>query len=154
MQIHSIKINTLIEEKKVIEFSLPTAEFCASKNLSLFLPDVKIGLEKEYEQNKELAKKACLELKQYNIKNFIKDCNLFFNRPEIDLKIRITGYGTYGFYWPHEQKIFINFRRSPWITQTAKHEILHLILEPFIQKKKYTHQEKENLIHTIYRLLV
>ncbi len=151
MMIHSIKINTFEEEQACIDFSKKTKEFCDSKGLNCILPAIEFTEEIYNKTNyKDIYNKI---IDEFNIEEFTEKINLFFNNPELLIDIRISAYGTYGYYWPHENKIFVNIH-SGNIISTIKHEIIHLIIEPYIQKYNIGHEEKERLVNSLSKCVI
>jgi len=67
------------------------------------------------------------------------------------IKVKLSCHGTYGNYNPETRVVFINFntltKRDP--IQSIKHEIIHLIIESFVQQNKINHTNKEKLVDLI-----
>lgn len=89
--------------------------------------------------------------------NFITKVSQFFNTPITDpFLIHITNYGPMGHYLYPTRHIFINRSIEDHgfdAVRTIKHEIIHLIIEPFIQKYKISQVEKEKLVNVIADIL-
>lgn len=103
--------------------------------------------EKDYEENK---KKLLKEYKKIKKRFNEKLKSLFSNIPK-EVEVILTKYGSGGSYlFPN--KVIINIQgnqiNKPLI-DVLKHEILHLLSEEKIIRKKLSHEEKEKFIRKL-----
>lgn len=105
---------------------------------------------KEYEEKEYLEKINKIKTKWSNISaGLLKKLKELGFKPEPSYNIILTKYGVGGSYnLPNE--IIINFKnRGEKFIQTVIHEIIHLLIEPRIQKYKISHWEKERIVDLI-----
>lgn len=154
MQKIIFKINSIKEEKQVFKLVRDNLEFLKKERLIFTWPEKSI--EEEYDKKllEEAKKKIEQEWKQKE-NNFFRKIELFFNikikKPFI---VKISNYGTLGSYNNLERKVTINKNhKNKDIVETIKHEIIHIIIEPYIQKLKIDHSRKEYIVNSIYEII-
>lgn len=140
-----------------IKSCIPKKDWYKKHNLKFFLPkgvfidNIKEKVEQEFDI--ESYKRA-----ERDLFNFIKEIPQdFFNKLEKKtgkkipkkVKIILTRYGVFGSYnLPNLIIININ-RKHNLMIKTLKHELVHLLVEEEVQKKKLTHKQKEELVESI-----
>ena len=145
------KINSLKQEKDIYKMVQDNLEFLKENKIQFTWPQKSIS--EEYNEKALTDFKDYLEKKwQQNEKEFCGKLKDFFNIKENDYIIYISNYGTGGCYnLPNRVTINKNFDYD--YIRLIKHELIHLIIEPFIKKYKITHNKKENFVNTILELL-
>ena len=84
--------------------------------------------------------------------NFYKKIEYFFGKKiNKSIEIKYTCYGPGGHYFSKENKVVVNIN-SPHIIYIIKHEIVHLLVEPYILKYKIKHENKERLVNSIMNI--
>lgn len=129
----TIKINTPQKEKDVIEFSKKSDVWCKKNKIPNFIEEKEYDIEKYKKVEKEIRNRE----------------EEIFN--PIDAEIVITAYGTYGFYNPDTNKVFVNVYSPVDFIEVINHEIIHITVESYVKNK--THEQKEEIIDIIYNFL-
>ncbi len=109
---------------------------------------IKTAVNKEY--NEEDYKKVAIELFDSFGQiggRFDQTLQEVFAVVPNKITVHITRYGAGGSY-NLPNTIILNFQMSD-LLKTALHEIVHLIIEPFVQKYKIGHWEKERIVDLI-----
>lgn len=103
-------------------------------------------LEKEYVNAAASLDNAWNALDVNSLKNLLS----FFGSSLKEINVILTKYGTGGSYNPPETIIInITLRTSKNLTKTLFHEIIHLLIEPFILKYGVSHWDKEALVNML-----
>jgi hypothetical protein len=85
---------------------------------------------------------------------FVKHLLDFFNKPEeTEFNIEISNYGSLGHYNSNTNTITINLNTNLDPIETIKHEMIHITLEPFIRKYSIKHEQKEDIVNTIFDII-
>lgn len=127
-----IKINTIADEKRVVRWCKHWVDFWIQNDYSFKMPEAMVE-------------------KEYRVENFRLSINkkklaVFEDLP---ITIRLTQYGCSGFYWPQTNEIFINVNYKGDIIKLIKHEIIHLLIEDFINKNHISQKAKEKLVDAL-----
>ena len=145
-------INTIQEEEEVFNIIKKNIEFIKKHKIKITWPQKSI--------RDEYNKKDMLKFKNKLEEHWQKEYAYFFEKLQ-DLfslkitkpfKIYISNYGSGGSY-DLPDNVAINKNLKYDHISIIKHEIVHLILEPFIQKYKIPHNNKEELVDNILKLL-
>ncbi len=147
----SFKINDINQEKILVESLKKSIDFFNSHRIETTWP--KNDLEKEYNENDYADFKNKLE------KEWIEKENNFFDKIEDffavkinePFEVNISNYGVGGCY-NLPRKITINKQLPYDHILNIKHEIIHLLIEPFIKKHNIDFQNKEKLTNCILDL--
>lgn len=108
--------------------------------------EIKKAIEKEFSEEdfQKAKKKLEIDWKQIKI-NFIKKTKEITGKsPPRIINVFLTKYGTGGSYYA-PNKIIINSSYKNLI-EVLKHEILHLLLEEEVKKRKFSQKDKEKFI--------
>ena len=78
----------------------------------------------------------------------------FFHKPaDFQFIIEISNYGPLGFYNENNNTVTINLNTHLDVIKTIKHEMVHIMVEPFIKKYHIEHKQKESIVNTILKIL-
>ena len=144
-------INTLKEEKKIIELTKRKAKWFKKNRYSFTLPNQ--SLQAIYKKEEYLPKIEKIESEWKKQENqFFSTLEDFFGQ-KIKKKfiVHIGKYGVGGGY-NLQNHVYINIALSYDPIRIIQHEILHLRIEPFVQKYKIKHQKKEKIINCLMEL--
>lgn len=108
-------------------------------------------IEKEYIIKKYEKYKEWIENEwEKEEKGFTEQLLTFFHRPlDFQLTIEISNYGPLGFYNENKNIATINLNTHLNPVNTIKHEMVHVMLEPFIKNYSIDHSRKEFIVNTI-----
>lgn len=154
-----IKYSPEIDEKRVCD-TLARLEWFNKNGYSVALPtgitkdsdleNIRKAIETDYVENQKTysAEKDSLATKwpayEKTLENKLRDCDL---KTSEKYDVLFTSYGVGGSY--HLPNIiWANIKRS-WqigLRRTVIHEIIHLSIEPYIQKYKVSHWAKERIV--------
>ena len=145
-----IRVSTIEEEQMRVENALKKLDWYKEKGYIVVLP--KSSVAEEYEAAKYNLDGIIKEwLKVEN--NFLEKLSeVFGNKLQKEYLVRLTRYGVGGSYHL-PNTIILNIadeysgKRNP--AESIGHEIIHLRLEPLIQKYKVGHWQKERLADLI-----
>lgn len=85
---------------------------------------------------------------------FVEKLLLFFHEPEtFQFIVEISNYGPLGSYNPQNNTVTINLNTPFDPIETIKHEMVHIMVEPFVKKYKISHNQKEIIVKTISKIL-
>jgi len=150
------KIQSLQEEEFLVnKLVLPRLAFLKEKNIIFTLP--KTSIEKEYNPAQLEVFKQKLE-KDWDAlnNNFFEKLEIFFGTTITDpFLVYVSNYGPLGRYLYKTHHVFINIHieeKGFNAIKTVKHEIVHLIVEPFIQYYKINYEKKEKIVDMIIDL--
>ncbi|MDD3774052.1 MAG: hypothetical protein PHW50_02110 [Patescibacteria group bacterium] len=149
----NFQVCSIREEKQIIESIEKNIDFFKSQKIPFILP--KKSVEEEFDEKiyKEFFKELIGKW-QKEKKDFLKKVDSFFNlKSEKEIIIKITGYGCGGFYDSKTNEIFINKNLDFDFIRIIKHEIIHLIIEPYIEEFKINHKQKEQIVNQIAKFL-
>lgn len=144
------KIDWFKKNGYTLDFPKKLEELEADKLKALTEEEIKESVLEEYKEKEYLEKINKARIEWLNISegllNKLRELEL---EPEPSYKIILSKYGGGGSYnLPNE--ITINFKnRGEKFIQTVVHEIIHLLIEPWIQKYKTGHWEKERVVDLI-----
>lgn len=146
-------VNSLEREKKIIDMVNKNINFFRTNKIIFTLP--KESVEKEYSVKRYEVYKEWLEAEWVKReKGFVERLLTFFNRPaESQFTIEISNYGPLGFYNTNTNTLTINLNTHLDVISTIKHEMIHIILEPFIRKYQIEYTQKEFIVDTILKIL-
>jgi hypothetical protein len=153
---NSLKFNTYEEEKRYIAFLKKIRPWLIKNGYSCNLPTNFDSATYTFHintYNKKLERiKNEWQKKQFT---FFEKISYFFNctKQKRLLKIRFTFYGMGGSYHPKENMVVIKINSQFNTIHVIKHEIIHLLIDPFIKKYKIDHNRKEELVEIILDLL-
>lgn len=102
----------------------------------------------EYVENDYNAQKNYLLLSWNNIANQLSEgLSKVSLMPLSQYKIFLSKYGVAGSYhYPDEIIINIKFKYEKGLLRTIVHEIIHLVIQPFIENYKINHWSKERVV--------
>ena len=150
------KIQSLQEEEFLVnKLVLPRLAFLKKKSIIFTLP--KTSIEEEYNPTQLEAFKQKLE-KDWDAlnNNFFEKLESFFGTTITDpFLVHVSNYGPLGRYLYKTHHVFINIHieeKSFKATRTVEHEIIHLIIEPFVQKYNINQEKKEKIVNAIVDL--
>lgn len=112
------------------------------------------SLKHEYDYSKYKLYKNNLK-NSWNIKerNFTERLLTFFNKsPKNKFIVEITNYGPLGFYNSWKNIITINMN-NPHPISTIKHEMVHIMIEPFIKKYNINQKQKEAIVDSLLTII-
>ncbi|MFA5155142.1 MAG: hypothetical protein WC453_01795 [Patescibacteria group bacterium] len=146
-------------EKKRVKETLVELNWCYANGYTPILPKL-IGLESSEEEiNNQIDKEYNRERYQ-EIKNQIINDFLTIHKPLVEklketinkdipsvFQVYLTNYGTNGSYFP-PNIIVVNINSQKGY-KTIVHEIIHLLIEDWIQKYNVSHWEKERTVDSI-----
>lgn len=146
-------INTIEREKQVVDMVHKNINFLKTNRIIFTLPEKSI--EEEYDIKKYETYKEWIEAEWTKRENgFIERLLFLFNKPiELQFTVEISNYGPLGFYNASTNTITINLNTRLDVIDTIKHEVVHIVLEPFIKKYNIDFQNKENLVNTFFEFL-
>ncbi len=146
-------INAIEREKDIVNMVWKNINFLKTHKIRFTLPEKTI--EEDYSIKKyEMYKKWIESEWRKKEKGFTKQLLTFFHRPvELQFTIEISNYGPLGFYNANNNSITINFNTHLDPINTIKHEMTHIMLEPFINKYRINHSQKELIVNTILKIL-
>jgi len=144
-------INTLKEEKNIIELTKRKAKWFKKNRYPFTLPNQ--SLQAIYKKEEYLSKIEKIE------SEWKKQENQFFSTLEdfFDQKIKkkfIVHIGKYGIGGGYnlQNHVYINIALFHDPIKIIQHEILHLMIEPFVKKYKIKHQKKEKIVNCLMEL--
>jgi hypothetical protein len=146
-------ISDIEREKEIAKIVRKNIDFFKDHGIKFTQPDREIA--KEYNINKYEDYRGKLESKWGEKENvFVQHLLSFFNKSEkTQFTVEISNYGPLGFYNFNTNTITINLNMDLDPTETIKHEMIHIVLEPFVKKYHIEHEQKENIVHTILEIL-
>ena len=146
-------INTIKREKEVVRMTEKNLDFLKKQKIIFTLPEKDI--ENEYKIEKYQRYKKWLEEKWKEREGgFVEKLLLFFHEPEtFQFIVEISNYGPLGSYNPQNNTVTINLNTPFDPIETIKHEMVHIMVEPFVKKYKISHNQKEIIVKTISKIL-
>lgn len=144
-------INKLEEEKKIVDATNKKIKWFKKNGYNFTLPNkplASIYSEESYQKKmKEIRNKW---IKQENDFFFVLES--FFNKKfKKKIIVHISKYGVGGGYnLPNHVYINIDLPYNP--VKTIKHEIIHIIVETFMEKNKIKHWEKERIVESLGKI--
>ncbi len=142
------KINTIEEEKEVADMTKGAIDFFKKENILFKWADERT-IQQNYNERKykDFLKKIKKRWKKEENK-FVEKLIDFFKVEDINFTVKITSYGPMGFYQADKNQIILNlYNEKP--VRTIKHEMVHIMVEPFIQKYSIDHNDKERSVNFI-----
>jgi hypothetical protein len=151
-----VKFNSYKEELSYVELLKKEKSFLLENGYDVDLPE--IFDENVYKKNKKNYGKLLLEFeKKWNSEDklFYSKIEDFFGRMmDKSIKIKFTAYGSGGHYDLKNDIVIVKINSPYDPIFIIKHEIVHLLLEPYILKYKVNHKNKEKLIDAILEVLL
>lgn len=146
-------INNIEREKEILDVVRKNIDFL-NENKIIFT-QTQNSLEKEYKVKKyKDYKKWIKEEWKKREGGFLEKLLIFFNKPaKTQFIIEISNYGPLGFYNVRTNTVTINMNTMLDAVKTIKHEMIHIILEPFIKKYSIEHKQKEDIVNTVLDIL-
>ena len=143
----SFKINTKREEEQVLEFTKKNIEFIKKKRIRTTWPKDTV-VEKEYDEEKykKFLEKVKEDWKRDNNDFLEKLAHFFKLNEDFHFTVKISKYGPLGFYNSLKKTVTINMINEN-IVETIKHEMLHILVDHFMEKYSVNHKEKEDLVN-------
>jgi hypothetical protein len=141
--------NTIQEERMNIERFRNHVTFFKENNIHFTFPENDTDI--QYDSNKYEHFRSILSKKWNTQKdNFVDRLKFFFNADDtLQFTIHVTQYGPLGFYDPETNAISINLNCHLEPIDVIKHEMIHLMIEPFVQKYNLSHEQKERAVDTL-----
>jgi hypothetical protein len=149
-------INTVKEEETICKIAKSNVDFYVSQKIIFTLPNKLIEEEYDlsrYENFKNYLEKWWSE----DDEEFIEKLLVFFNKPlNTGFVVKLSNYGVLGSYSNKENIITINncikdIDFDP--IRIIKHEITHILVEPFIEKYSIGHSEKEEIVNKVLEII-
>ena len=145
-------INKLEEEREIIDNTNKKMKWFKKNGYDFTLPDkplISVYNNKDYQKKtKEIRDKW----EKQESKFFFVLESFFGKKFKKKIIVHISKYGVGGGYnLPNNVYINIDLRYDP--IETIKHEIIHLIIENFIEKNKIKHWEKEKIVELLEGIL-
>ncbi|OGZ32942.1 MAG: hypothetical protein A2V69_02980 [Candidatus Portnoybacteria bacterium RBG_13_40_8] len=146
-------INSIEREKEIVDMVNKNINFFRTNRIVFTFPEKTV--EEEYDIKKHENYKEWLETEWAKRENEFTERLLFlFNKSiELQFTVEISNYGPLGFYNTNTNTVTINLNTKLDVISTIKHEMIHIILEPFIRKYQIEHARKEFIIDTILKIL-
>ncbi len=144
-------INSINEEKEVLERTLQVKLFLENERVKFTLPQKSI--EDEYNKEEYESFKNTLKKNESELDDFSRKLSVFFNKKPLSFSIKISAYGPMGSYDTNNNIITINkyIDRDP--IGTIKHEMVHIMVEHFVQEYSLSHTEKERLVNNLQKTI-
>lgn len=149
-------INSIEEEKEVYENTLKNIEFYKKYKVIFTLPQKKI--EEEYNLDRyntfiSLLKKWWTEEDEI----FIDKLLMFFNKDKnTQFTVKISNYGVLGSYSDKRNEGTLNCHIGDIDfdpIRIIKHEIIHILVEPFIEEYSINHEKKELIVNSVLEMM-
>jgi len=148
----TFKINTIKQEQETFDNLKKKVGFYKRYHIRFTWP--KKSVKDEYNRSDYLVFKKWLQKEwQKRENNFLEKIEILFHfKIKKAFEVYISNYGSGGRYiLPN--LIIINKQLKYDYIKVIKHEIIHLLVEPFIQKYKIEHQHKEKIVNAILEIL-
>ncbi len=139
-------------EREIVDMVEKNFEFFKKFKVKFTWP--KKPLKEEYDIEKYKKYKKELESKwTKDDDEFVEKVLCFFRESqELNFTIEISNYGPMGFYNTRKNIVTINMN-NPNSVNTIKHEIIHILIEPFIKKHNINHEKKEIIVNTVKNII-
>lgn len=149
-------INSIEEERMTYEKTLENMEFYEKYKVIFTLPQKNI--EEEYNLDRyntfiSLLKKWWTEEDEI----FIDKLLMFFNKDKnTHFTVKISNYGVLGSYSDKRNEVTLNccikdIDFDP--IRIIKHEIIHILVEPFIEEYSINHEKKELIVDSVLEMM-
>jgi hypothetical protein len=149
-------INTIEEEESVCKIAKNNVDFYISQRIVFTLPSKTI--EEEYDLSRSEDFNSHLEKWwSEDDEEFIEKLLVFFNKPlNTAFVVSLSIYCVLGLYTNKENIITINncikdIDFDP--IRIIKHEITHILVEPFIEKYSIGYSEKEEIVNKVLKII-
>ena len=153
----SIKIsfspNSIEEEKKYISYTKKLGPWLKKNGYIFNVPTIflkKMYIQKEYDNYIKILKSRWKKEEG----EYLAKLNYFFGgKINLAIIVKISRYGVGGTYFlPGGQKatVTINITAPYNHINVIKHEITHILVEPFVHKYKIKHFKKEKIVDAIF----
>lgn len=141
--------NTVSEEQAIADRFCSSVDFFNKHNIRFTLPERAIEAEYDpalYETYRSATEAAWAG----RAGDFVERLRLFFNTPEpLQFTVRITQYGPLGFYDHKDRSVTINRHAHIEAAKIIKHEMIHVMVEPYVLANHLNHSQKEFIVETI-----
>jgi len=146
-------INSIPREKEIVKMTQKYLSFLTNEKIIFTLPKKDVVKEydiKKYQQYKKYLEKEWAKKE----KGFVKRLLTFFHQPlELQFIVEISNYGPLGFYNSSNNTVTINMNHPFDVTRTIKHEMVHIMVEPFVKKYSVSYQKKEHIVNIVMEIL-
>jgi len=144
-------VNSLKEEKEIIKVTKEKIKWFKKNRYPFTLPNKPLEMiynPKDYfKKIKEIERKWVKQEEEF----FSALEDFFGKRFQKNIIVHASKYGVAGGYsLPNHVYINIDLVHDP--VKTIQHEIVHLVVEPFVQKYKIDHRKKEKIVDAIMEL--
>lgn len=146
-------ISTIERENEIFIMVRKHLEFLKTNRIRFTWP--KKTVEEEYDVKKYKTYKERLKAEWTKRGGgFTKRLLTFFHRSaNLQFTIEVSNYGPLGFYAARSNTVTINLNTHLDVVNTIKHEMIHIMLEPFVQKYHPEHERKEMIVDTLLKIL-
>ncbi|BFT94463.1 MAG: hypothetical protein MNSN_02130 [Minisyncoccus archaeiphilus] len=149
-------INSIEEEIAVYDKTLENMKLYEKHKVIFTLPQKKI--EEEYSLDRYNAFISLLK-KRWTEENeiFIDKSLMFFNKDKnTQFTVKISNYGVLGSYSDKRNEATLNYcikdiDFNP--IRIIKHEIIHILVEPFIEEYSINHEKKEFIVNSVLEVM-
>lgn len=152
----SFNINSIEEERVVCDNSLRNIEFYEKHKIIFTLPRATIEEEydiKRYEEFVTFLKKSWSNKDNEIINRLL----VFFNKnKDTGFTVNVSNYGVLGSYSDKHNNITLNrcikdIDFDP--IRIIKHEIVHILVEPYMKEYSIDHEKKESIVNDILGMI-
>lgn len=146
-------ISTIKKEKEIADMVSKNVDFFKANKICFTWPEKTV--EEEYDINKYEKYKKQIEIEwAKREQDFTGRLLKFFYQPkEFQFTIEISNYGPLGFYNIETNTVTININSHLDVIDTIKHEMIHIIMEPFLNKYHIKYKQKEFIVDSILKIL-
>ncbi len=146
-------ICSIKREKDIFDMVRRNMEFLKTNKIKFTWPQQTV--EEEYDTKKYESYKKWIEIEwAKRERGFTERLSVFFHEPgETKFTVEISNYGPLGFYNASNNTVTINLNTHLDAINTIMHEMIHIMLEPFIKKYNIEHLQKEFVVNTILKIL-
>ncbi len=151
-QSHRVRfvINSLSEEREMVRLTKKKDGWFKVNKYHFLVPNG--PLEDVYQKEDYMKRTLVLErIWRKEEQKFFSILDDFFGRRIKRVIVHITKYGVGGGYFLPNH-VYLNCALPFDSMKTIKHEILHLVVESYIQKYKVSHSKKEKLVDCLMGL--
>jgi len=145
------KINSLDEERERIDQTKKKASWFKEKGYIFVLPIDSLEAEYKLEEYQKRFSQIEREWSKIEQEFFKKTEKILDHKIKEPIEVYLTRYGVGGSYFL-PNKIIVNISdeyRNFFNYKNLAHEIIHLFIEPLIQKYKIEHWQKERIVDLI-----
>ena len=146
-------INAIEREQEIAAMVSKHIEFFENNNIRFTRPVQSV--DEEYDAEQYETYKIRLETEwTKREQGFTERLLTFFQRPaDLQFTVELSNYGPLGFYNEKSNTITVNLNTHLDPVRTIMHEMVHIMLEPFIQKYRIEHNAKESIVNAVVGFL-